>query len=100
MFTVKNVYDENPTHKLARGLSGGAFGRGLPISDDLSSQPSVVTLLRDLIRKGAIKINEYENENENEAIRICHHSGWIHPDQDEGATCYAFPSPLHVMCVS
>ena len=93
---MKKFYDENPTHKLARGLSGGAFGRGLPSSDDLSSQPSVAALLRNLLGKGTIKTNEYENE----AIRICHHSGWIHSDQDTGATYYAFPSPLHAVCVS
>ena len=97
MFTVENFYDGNPTHQLAQELSGGAFGCGLPSSDDLSAQPDVAALFRELLGKGTIKTNKNE---ENEAIQICHYSGWIHPDQDKGATCYAFPSPLHAMCVS
>ena len=97
---MENFYDENPIHQLAQSLSGGAFGRGLPRSNDLSSHPDVAALFRELLREGTMEAKSEEAENENEAIRMCHSSGWIHSDQDKGATRYAFPSPLHAACVS
>jgi hypothetical protein len=103
VFTVENFYHENPTHQLARSFSGGAFGRGLPSPHDLSSHPDVAALLRELLRKGRIETKAEEFENEDEAVRMCHSSGWIHSDLsdlDKGATYYTFPSPLHAACVS
>ncbi len=94
-------YDENPTHKLVRNLSGGAFGRGLPTDEELSAQPDVVAVFRKLLKNGTIVEND-KNENEAKAIRKCHRHGWIHADEsaDEISTHYAFPSPLHSVCVS
>ncbi|KIL58917.1 hypothetical protein M378DRAFT_15182 [Amanita muscaria Koide BX008] len=98
-FTVEAFHAENPTHKLVQALAGGAFERGLPKVTELSAQPDVVALFRNLLKNGAIDINEYAAD---EAIRKCHRHGWIHADRttNEAITRYAFPSPLHTMGLS
>jgi hypothetical protein len=96
LFTVEAFHAENPTHDLVRKLRGGAFGRGLPVATELEKQPDVVALFRDLLKDGVI----YRIEDA--AIRKCHRHGWIHADQtaDKELTHYAFPSPLHAVCLS
>lgn len=97
-FTVEAFHAENPTHNLVQTLRGGAFGRGLPTVKELEDQPDVVTLFRNLLKYGAVD----GNEDEDTAIRKCHRHGWIHADQavNETITHYAFPSPLHTVCLS
>jgi hypothetical protein len=95
--TAETFLDKNPTHKLVQKLSSGAFGRTIPTIEDFSTQPDVVEFLRELLRYFTID----GNEDEDEALRKCHHHGWIHADlTEDGRTCYAFPSPLHLVCVS
>lgn len=93
---MKNFYDENPTHILVQNLSGGAFGRGLPTTEDLSDQPDMVALFRDLLKNLTI----VKTNRNKEAIRKCHRHGWIHANQTVNGSCYVFPSPLHAVCVS
>ncbi|KIL58928.1 hypothetical protein M378DRAFT_111568 [Amanita muscaria Koide BX008] len=97
--TVEAFHAENPTHKLVQALAGGAFERGLPKVMELSAQPDVVALFRNLLKNGAIDMNENAAD---EAIRKCHRHGWIHADRTaNGAiTRYVFPSPLHTMAIS
>jgi len=94
----KPFFAENPTHNLVQALYGGAFGRGLPLDTELKDQPDVVALFRNLLKHGMVD----RNENEDIAIRKCHRHGWIHADQtaNKAITRYAFPSPLHTVCLS
>ena len=51
---MKAFHDENPTHALVQSLSRGAFDRGLPRATDLSAQPDVAALFRNLLTNGFI----------------------------------------------
>jgi hypothetical protein len=95
---VEAFYAENPTYNLVRTLCGGAFERGLPTVTELRDQPDVVALFRNLLKYGAVD----RNEDEDAAIRKCHRRGWIHADlaANDAITRYAFPSPLHTVCLS
>ncbi|KAM6499703.1 hypothetical protein JOM56_005211 [Amanita muscaria] len=97
--TVEAFHAENPTHKLVQALAGGAFERGLPKVTELSAQPDVVALFRNLLKNGAIDMNENAAD---EAIRKCHRHGWIHADwtANGAITRYVFPSPIHTMAIS
>lgn len=99
-FTVEAFHDENPTHKLVQDLAGGAFQRGLPKAKELSAQPDVAALFRNLLKTGAVDRNE--DNDEDEAIRKCHRHGWIQANTtvDEEIVRYSFPSPLHAVCIS
>ena len=92
--------DANPAHELVQKLSHGAFGRGLPTVENLSAQPDVAALFRDLLKNGTIYRDE--DKDEDEVIRKCHRHGWIHADLPAHRilTRYAFPSPLHAMCIA
>ena len=96
---MKAFHDENPTHALVQNLRHGAFERGLPMAKELSAQPNVAAVCRNLLKNGVIDRNK--DNDEDEAIRKCHRHGWIHADQTANAkfTSYTFPS-LHAMSVS
>jgi len=95
---VEAFHAENPTHKLVQTLCSGAFEHGLPMDRELKDQPDMVALFRNLLKYGTVD----GNEDEDTAICKCHHHGWIHADQpaNKTITCYAFPSPLHTVCLS
>lgn len=97
-FTVETFHTENPIHQLVQRLCGGAFERGFPKVAELSGQPKMVALFRNVLKYGAVE----GNEDEDEAIHTCHRHGWIHADQngDEVTTRYTLPSPIHTVCLS
>ncbi|KAF8232682.1 hypothetical protein L208DRAFT_1360846 [Tricholoma matsutake] len=99
-FTVEAFHDENPTHALVQNLCRGAFERGLPMAKELSAQPDVAALFRNLLKNGAVDRNE--DNDEDEATRKCHRHGWIHANLtvDPEIVRYSFPSPLHTVCIS
>jgi len=96
-FTVDAFNAENPTHSFVRQLSNRAFGRGLPLVEELLGRPNIASFFRTLIRQGEVKGGEAEQGTVGE----CHRNGWIHSDMDEeGTIYYSFPSPLHSVFVS
>jgi hypothetical protein len=99
LLSVEAFLENNPVHKLAQNLEGGAFGRGLPQKIELAAQPDVVAVFRRLLKDGMIEAKWVEDE----AVVICHRHGWIHSDLDEDNGTiirYVLPSPLHATCLS
>ncbi|KAF8222780.1 hypothetical protein L208DRAFT_1412870, partial [Tricholoma matsutake] len=95
LFTVEAFHDETPTHALVQNLCHGAFERGLPMAKELSAQPDMAALFRNLLKNGVVDRNE--DNDEDEATHKCHCHGWIHanPTVDLEIVRYSFPSPLH-----
>lgn len=73
------------------------FMRGLPRERTLQTV-KIARVYSDVLRNGAITA-EPESTIEDDGLRRCFHSGWLHADKvstDEGEkTAYIFSSPLH-----
>ena len=95
-FTVQDFHDKNPVHVLVRSIDRGAFGRGLP--RNFSGLTDVVAFFRTLLKDRKFERNE--NQEEDEAVRMCHRRGWVHATAIPGRVRYTLPSPLHEVCLS